>query len=98
MIDFNDKRQVAKAIQYTNVNPNLTREGMLKHLETCMKYDFQAAMVAPCYIEPVSYTHLTLKGNRNPGCVNLKFPDRQRYPADEDRSPERDDQDRSRPV
>ena len=29
MIDFNDKRQVAKAIQYTNVNPNLTREGML---------------------------------------------------------------------
>lgn len=42
MIDFNDKRQVAKAIQYTNVNPNLTREGMLKHLETCMKYDFQA--------------------------------------------------------
>ena len=48
MIDFNDKRQVAKAIQYTNVNPNLTREGMLKHLETCMKYDFQAAMVAPC--------------------------------------------------
>ena len=52
MIDFNDKRQVAKAIQYTNVNPNLTREGMLKHLETCMKYDFQAAMVAPCYIIP----------------------------------------------
>lgn len=51
MIDFNDKRQVAKAIQYTNVNPNLTRDGMLKHLETCMKYDFQAAMVAPCYIE-----------------------------------------------
>lgn len=33
MIDFNDKRQVAKAIQYTNVNPNLTREGMLKHLK-----------------------------------------------------------------
>ena len=95
MIDFNDKRQVAKAIQYTNVNPNLTREGMLKHLETCMKYDFQAAMVAPCYIELAKGR---FKGNRNPGCVNLKFPDRQRYPADEDRSPERDDQDRSRPV
>ena len=38
MIDFNDKRQVAKAIQYTNVNPNLTRDGMLKHLETCPYY------------------------------------------------------------
>lgn len=32
MIDFNDKKQVAKAIQYTNVNPNLTREGLLNIL------------------------------------------------------------------
>lgn len=51
MIDFSNKRQVAKAIQYTNVNPNLTREGMIKHLETCVKYDFDAAMVSPCYVE-----------------------------------------------
>ena len=28
MIDFTDKKQVAKAIQYTDVNPNLTREGL----------------------------------------------------------------------
>lgn len=50
MIDFNDKKQVAKAIQFTNVNPNLTKEGMIKHLKICMKYDFQAAMVAPCFV------------------------------------------------
>lgn len=50
MIDFGDKKQIAKAIQYTNVNPNLTKEGLLKHLDICMKYEFQAAMVAPCYV------------------------------------------------
>ena len=50
MIDFNDKNQVAKAIQYTNVNPDLTRSGLISHLETCVKYNFQAAMIAPCYI------------------------------------------------
>ena len=70
MIDFNDKRQVAKAIQYTNVNPNLTRDGMLKHLETCMKYDFQAAMVAPCYIELAKDV---FKRNRNSGCIDAEF-------------------------
>lgn len=71
MIDFNDKRQVAKAIQYTNVNPNLTREGMLKHLETCMKYDFQAAMVAPCYIELAKDV---LKGTGIQVASTLNFP------------------------
>ena len=71
MIDFNDKRQVEKAIQYTNVNPNLTREGMLKHLETCMKYDFQAAMVAPCYIELAKDV---LKGTGIQVASTLNFP------------------------
>ena len=71
MIDFNDKRQVAKAIQYTNVNPNLTRDGMLKHLETCMKYDFQAAMVAPCYIELAKDV---LKGTGIQVASTLNFP------------------------
>ncbi len=50
MIDFNDKKQVAKTIQYTNVNPNLTKEGVLRHLETCVEYQFEAAMIAPRYI------------------------------------------------
>nr|WP_321461796.1 deoxyribose-phosphate aldolase [uncultured Cohaesibacter sp.] len=50
MIDFNDPKQVAKAIQYTNVNPDLTKKDLLVHVETCAKYEFDAAMVAPCFV------------------------------------------------
>ncbi|PXV86856.1 deoxyribose-phosphate aldolase [Lachnotalea glycerini] len=71
MIDFNDKKQVAKAIQYTNVNPNLTKEGMLKHLETCMRYDFQAAMVAPCFVRLAKDV---LKGTQIEVASTLNFP------------------------
>lgn len=71
MIDFNDKKQVAKAIQYTNVNPDLTREGLLKHLDTCMKYNFQAAMIAPCYI---SLAKEVLKGTDIIVASTLNFP------------------------
>lgn len=71
MIDFTDKKQVAKAIQYTNVNPNLTRDGMIKHLETCMKYDFDAAMVAPCY---VSLAKDVLQGTGIKVATTLNFP------------------------
>lgn len=49
IINFDDPAQVAKAIQYTNVNPNLTRAEVVAHFETCAKYGFDAAMVAPCY-------------------------------------------------
>ncbi len=48
-IDFADHRQVAGAIQYTNVNPDLTREGVLAHLQTCVDYGFNAAMIGPCW-------------------------------------------------
>lgn len=71
MIDFNDKKQVAKAIQYTNVNPNLTRGGVLKHLNVCIKYDFQAAMIAPCYIRLAKDA---LKGTGIEVASTLNFP------------------------
>ena len=45
MIDFTDRAQVARAIQYTNVNPDLTRAGLLAHVQTCLDYGFDAAMV-----------------------------------------------------
>ncbi len=48
-IDFADHGQVAGAIQYTNVNPDLTREGVLAHLQTCVDYGFNAAMIGPCW-------------------------------------------------
>ncbi|MGJ3192201.1 deoxyribose-phosphate aldolase [Paenarthrobacter sp. FR1] len=50
MIDFTDGTQVAKAIQYTNVNPDLTRDGVIKHLETAAAYGFDAAMIAPVWV------------------------------------------------
>ena len=71
MLDFSDIKQVAKAIQYTNVNPNLTKEGMQKHLETCIKYGFDAAMVAPCY---VSMAKDVLKGTGIKVATTLNFP------------------------
>ncbi|MDY7103075.1 MAG: deoxyribose-phosphate aldolase [Actinomycetota bacterium] len=51
MIDFGDRRQVAAAIQYTNVSPNLTRDEAVRHLETCAQYGFDAAMIAPVYCD-----------------------------------------------
>jgi deoxyribose-phosphate aldolase len=71
VLDFSDIKQVAKAIQYTNVNPNLTKEGMQKHLETCIKYGFDAAMVAPCY---VSMAKDVLKGTGIKVATTLNFP------------------------
>ncbi|HBX81073.1 MAG: deoxyribose-phosphate aldolase [Propionibacteriaceae bacterium] len=50
MIDFQDRDQVAKAIQYTNVNPDLTRDGVVAHLEQCVHYGFDAAMIGPCWV------------------------------------------------
>lgn len=50
MIDFSDARQVAGAIQFTNVNPDLTRDGLIKHLELSVHYGFNAAMIAPCWV------------------------------------------------
>ncbi|MCZ2264599.1 deoxyribose-phosphate aldolase, partial [Isoptericola sp. QY 916] len=49
-LDFTDPAQVARAIQYTNVNPDLTRDGVTKHLETCAAYGFDAAMIAPYWV------------------------------------------------
>ena len=71
MIDFNNKREVAKAIQYTNVNPNLTKEGVLSHIEICAKYRFDAAMIAPCY---VLLAKDMLKGTGVKVATTLNFP------------------------
>jgi deoxyribose-phosphate aldolase len=44
------RKDLASLIQHTDVNPDLTREGLLAHLETCMRYGFQAAMISPCWV------------------------------------------------
>ncbi|GAL24426.1 deoxyribose-phosphate aldolase [Vibrio variabilis] len=50
MINFNNPRQVAKAIQFTNVNPELTKDELIAHLDICKDYGFDAAMIAPCWV------------------------------------------------
>lgn len=71
MIDFSDPRQVAKAIQFTNVNPDLTREGLLKHLDLCLEYQFDAAMIAPCW---VSLAKEVLQGSGVRVATTVNFP------------------------
>ena len=71
MIDFSDPQQVAKAIQYTNVNPDLTREGLLAHVKTCAEYGFDAAMVAPCW---VALAREALKGTGVKVASTVNFP------------------------
>lgn len=71
MIDFTDPHQVAKAIQFTNVNPDLTRNELLKHLDICTEYQFDAAMIAPCW---VSLAKNVLKGSGVRIATTVNFP------------------------
>ncbi len=43
-------QELAAAIQYTNVRPNLTRADLVKHVETAAAHGFDAAMVAMCWV------------------------------------------------
>jgi len=71
MIDFTERAAVAKAIQYTNVNPDLTRDGLLAHLEQCVDYGFDAAMIGPCW---VSLAREVLAGTGVRVATTLNFP------------------------
>jgi deoxyribose-phosphate aldolase len=42
---------LAKYIQYTNVNPEMTRADAIAHCEAVLKYGFDAAMIAPCWMK-----------------------------------------------
>lgn len=41
---------LARRIQFTNVNPEMTRDDLVKHCETTLRYGFDAAMIAPCWM------------------------------------------------
>ena len=61
---------IAGRIQYTNVTPDLTREGIIDHLEACVEYRFQAAMISPCWIPPAK-EYLAGSGVRITTTVNF---------------------------
>ncbi len=71
MIDFTDRASVAGAIQYTNVSPDLTRDGVVAHLTTCVRYGFHAAMIGPCWV-PVAVD--VLRGTEVRIASTLNFP------------------------
>lgn len=41
---------LASRIQFTNVNPEMTRSDAIAHCEAVLKYGFNAAMIAPCWM------------------------------------------------
>lgn len=71
MIDFSDRAQVAKAIQYTNVSANLTRAQVVEHITTCAEYGFDAAMIAPVFC---SLAKEILAGTGVKVATTLNFP------------------------
>ena len=44
------KRQLAAYIQSTQITPDLTRAELASHVNECLEYGFNAAMIAPCWV------------------------------------------------
>ena len=42
--------ELASYIQNTKISPALTKEQLVSHVEQCKKYNFNAAMIAPCWV------------------------------------------------
>ncbi len=68
--DMNDNNELAGKIQFTDVNPDLTRSGIIRHLESCMELNVQAAMISPCWI-PLAVDMLKGTGIRIATTVNF---------------------------
>lgn len=44
------QRPLTSYIQSTLIGPSVTRAEIVKHVETCAEYKFNAAMIAPCWV------------------------------------------------
>ena len=44
------KSQLAGFIQSTQIKPDLTQKELIVHVLECLKYNFNAAMIAPCWV------------------------------------------------
>jgi deoxyribose-phosphate aldolase len=58
-----EQQPLASRIQYTTIGPDVTREDIVTHLETCVRYQFNAAMIAMCWV-PLARDFLTGTGVR----------------------------------
>ena len=43
-------KQLSAYIQFTQISPYLTRSGLINHIDLCKQYQFNAAMIAPCWV------------------------------------------------
>ena len=63
--------EIAKRIQHTNVNPDLTRENVKALCMDCLEYGFDGVMLQPCWIEEAK-KHLA--GSEVKICTALGYP------------------------
>lgn len=64
-------KDLAKYIQFTNVGPEMTRDQLVAHCEAVVKYGFDAAMIAPCWM---SLALDILKGSPSHLATAFAFP------------------------
>lgn len=64
-------QEVAKKIQHTNVNPDITRDDIKGLCEDCLEYGFDGVMLQPCWIEDAK-KHLN--GSDVKICTALGYP------------------------
>ena len=64
------KAELARLIQFTNVRPETTRQEIIKHLETTVEYQFQAAMISMCWV-PLAREVLKGTSIRIATCIGL---------------------------
>jgi len=65
------REEIAKKIQHTNVNPDVTRDEIKKLCEDCIEYGFDGVMLQPCWIEEAK-KHLA--GSDVKVCTALGYP------------------------
>lgn len=43
-------KEIVSYIQFTKIDPDVTKAEIINHIELCKKYNFDAAMIAPCWV------------------------------------------------
>ncbi|WP_172371718.1 deoxyribose-phosphate aldolase [Sporosarcina jiandibaonis] len=64
-------QEIASKIQHTDVNPDVTREDIIKLTNDCMEFKFDGVMLQPCWIEEAK---VLLAGSDVKVCTALGFP------------------------
>lgn len=64
-------KNISQYIQFTNVNPEMTKADLIQHCELTLEYNFNAAMIAPCWAE---LAQTILKGSKSHVASCFSFP------------------------